>query len=597
LADSRPQGRNSWTFFLFLLGFAYLGFSGCTGSENPLFQRPAGQLEGKIVNPQSQPVSQVAVRLENTLQSSGSSLTDAGGTYSIASADPGTYDLIAEKKIGAISFRARRRFLKVSGAAIKLDDIQIRPAGTIRGTVELEGQASSDGVEAALIGTGRSVTTAADGTFEFTDIAYTYREDSTNRLLLYDITLKKTGFSIRTIENVSLEAGGLTVLDTVLLDNLDPATVADVTGEIILEARSGAFETKLKILGTAFLPIMINSDDPGQRGFRFKSLPPGTFVLKASHPDYYPQEVGFRIDAGQTVIDLGTLTLTNVRHYDEDRKALDLTLSPGGHQIAYARWEPDNTFTHREIFIMDIEGLAYNTRISDRARVSEDRGMSWSADGKHLIFVEKNDTAVSRLYRLDHISSSGGLITALTSYSLDVSQPGFAPDDTRIVYHRFEESGDILGGTLVKKPSGFKIENEFLIIPERNDQISQNQISSIELGISDRVLYSKDSTGAFTVPLSANGDLNLRFPILNFGPDAHSVTYSTDNSRIAYAISSGSGAGLYISGVDGSSPERIAIAYGRALEFTTNGKDIVFIDQRSSWSRRIATAIVPRHLR
>jgi len=587
----------SWFFFLLLLGFAYLGFSGCTGSENPLFQPPPGQLEGRIVDLNSQPVSQAAVRLENTLQSTSAALTDNGGSYSIPTIEPGTYDLIAQKNIGAISFRARRRFLKVSGEQIKLDEIQIRPAGTIRGTAQLEGQASSEGVEAVLVGTGRSVTTASDGSFEFDDVAYTYREDSTNRLFLYDITLKKQGFAIRTIEDISLDAGGLTVLDPVQLDNLDPATVADVTGEVVLESRTGSFEARLEILGTAFLPIMIGSDEPSQRSFRFPSLPPGTYVLRASHPDYHFKDLSFRIDTGQTAVDVGTITLTNVFHYDEDRKAVELTLSPGGHQIAYGRWDPNNTFTHREIFVMDFQGLAYNSRISDRARVAEDRGMSWSSDGKNILYIEKNDTAVSRLFRLNHISSSGGLITPLNSYALDMAQPGFAPNDTRFVYHRFDTVGEILGATLVLKPSGYKIDEEFLVIPERNDQISQNQTSSIELGISDRVLYSKDGTGGFTVPLGANGDTNLRFPILNFGPDAHSVTYSPDNSRLAYAISSGAGAGIYVAGVDGSSPERISIAYGRSLEYTIDGKNIVFIDRRSGWDRRIAHVIVPRHLR
>ena len=587
----------SWSVFLLVLSLAYFCFSGCTGSENPLFQRIPGQLEGRIVDLNSAPISQVSVRMENALQASSAALTDNGGSYSIATVDPGTYDLVAKKEIGGINFKARRRFIKVSGEKIKLDEIQIRPSGTIRGIAQLEGQATSEGVEILLVGTGRSTISAADGSFSFDDVAYTYREDSTNKLFLYTITLHKQGFSSHTVENISLDAGGLTVLDPVELDNLDPATVADVTGEVILEARTGSFEAYLEILGTAFAPIMIGSDDATQRSFRFKALPPGSYVLRASHPDYHPKDISFQINPGQTAVDVGTISLTNVFHYDENRKALELTLSPGGHQIAYARWDPGNVLTHREIYVMDFQGLAYNTRISNDAKVAEDRGMSWSADGKHLLYVEKNDAAVSRQFRLNHISSSGGLITALNSFALDMAQPAFAPDDTRFVYHQFASSGAILGAELVLKPSGYKIDNEFLVIEERNDQISRNQFSSIEFGFSDRILYSKDSIGGFTVPLSANGDLNLRFPLLNFGPEAHSATFSPDNSRIAYAISSGAGAGIYIAGVDGSSPERISTAWGRSLEFIVNGEYLVFIDRRTTWDRRIAHVIVPRHLR
>ena len=70
----------------------------------------------------------------------------------------------------------------------------------------------------------------------------------------------------------------------------------------------------------------------------------------------------------------------------------------------------------------------------------------------------------------------------------------------RFVYQYFETTGDIFGAELVQKASGWKIENQVTVIPERNDQISQNQFSSIEFGISDRILYSKDGHGGYTVP-------------------------------------------------------------------------------------------------
>ena len=47
--------------------------------------------------------------------------------------------------------------------------------------------------------------------------------------------------------------------------------------------------------------------------------------------------------------------------------------------------------------IMDIAGVAYNSRISSRARVAEDRGMSWSNDGREILYVEKNETNIARI--------------------------------------------------------------------------------------------------------------------------------------------------------------------------------------------------------
>jgi len=568
---------------------------GCTGSENPLFVRPPGIVDGTIVGLDNGPIHQASVRLENKLQSSSSVLTDNAGSFSIPSVDPGTYDLIAEKTITGVKYRARRRFLRVTEESLLSRDIQIRPVGTIKGSVVLEGQNSNDGVEVTVVGTGRSLTTAADGSYEFRDLAYTYRDDSTNQVFLYDLTLKKDGFEMQTLKDNALEAGGLSVIDSVTLQNLDPSGVADLTGQVALEARDGAFETEIKILGTAIPTIVIQSDGPDQRGFEFKDLPTGTYILEVSHPDYYSSQTSFTIEAGQGQKDLGTLVLSNVSHYSEDEKAIELTLSPAGNQIAYGVYRPGDDRNHREIFIMDIDGQVYNTRISDGADVAEDRGMSWSSDGTHILYVEKNETAISRLYRLNLISSSGGEITGLSPFSLDIAQPAFGPQGLQLVYQRFETTGSILGATLKSKVTGYELEGEFEVIPERNDQISQNQFSSMEFGFSDRILYSKDREGGYTVPLNANGDLTLRFPVLNMGPDTHSVTFSPTNNRIAYANSDGTTPGIYMANIDGSLPEQIAIAYGRSLEITPDGKTIIFIDQRPDWTRRISRLKIPRH--
>ena len=270
-----------------------------------------------------------------------------------------------------------------------------------------------------------------------------------------------------------------------------------------------------------------------------------------------------------------------------------MTISPGGHQIAYAKYAPGNNAEHREIYIMDVAGVAYNSRISSRARVAEDRGMSWSNDGRQLLYVEKNETNIARLYRLNLISSSGGLITPLTSYALDISQPAFAPMGYRFVYQYFETTGDIFGAELVERASGWKIENQITVIPERNDQISQNQFSSMEFGISDRILYSKDGSGGYTVPFGANGDLTLRFPINNMNAGSHSVTYSPNNDHISYSVSDSSENGIYMANIDGSSAERISIHVGRSLEYAPDGKHLYFIDQSSGKQRRLARMIIP----
>ena len=328
----------------------------------------------------------------------------------------------------------------------------------------LEGFDSHAGVKVSLIGTGKSMLTQADGVYEFADLAYTYRDEATNSLYLYDLVFTYSGYENQTVQDISLEAGGLTVVNDVELQNLDPIGEADVTGIVQLEARNGARNSVIKILGTAIEPFEILSDGVDQSSFNFSKVPVGSYILEVSNPDYYSTEIPFTIEAGQSELNLGTINLTNVYHFAEDRLAIDMTISPGGHQIAYAKYAPGNNAEHREIYIMDIAGVAYNSRISSRARVAEDRGMSWSNDGRQLLYVEKNEANIARLYRLNLISSSGGLITPLTSYSLDVSQPAFAPLGYRFVYQYFETTGSIFGAELVQRASGWKIENQVTVI-------------------------------------------------------------------------------------------------------------------------------------
>ena len=579
--------------YLILICTILAFLSGCTGANNPLLDPAPGVVDGKVLDVNNTPVKQAAVRLENTLASSESVLSDSSGNYSIAEVNPGVYDLIAEKTISGIKYLARRRFLSIDAATRIQREVQIRPAGRIRGKVMLEGFDSHAGIKASLIGTGKSMTTQADGVFEFTDLAYTYRDQASNSLYLYDIVLTYPGFENETIQDISLEAGGLTVVNDVELQNLDPVGEADIQGMVQLESRSGARNSVVKILGTAIQPFEILSDGVDQRSFSFSKVPVGSYILDVSNPDFYPMQIPFTIEAGQSELNLGTINLTNVFHFHEDRLAIEMTISPGGHQIAYAKHAPGNNAEHREIYIMDIAGVAYNSRISSRARVAEDRGMSWSNDGREILYVEKNETNIARLYRLNLISSSGGLITPLTSYSLDIAQPAFAPMGYRFVYQYFETTGDIFGAELVQKASGWKIENQVTVIPERNDQISQNQFSSIEFGISDRILYSKDGHGGYTVPYGANGDITLRFPINNMTPNSNSVTYSPNNDHIAYAKVDGSNDGIYMANIDGSSTERVSTHIGRSLEYSPDGKHVYFIDQSPGKERRLARMIVP----
>ena len=303
------MNKKSKAQYYLLLSCTILAFlSGCTGANHPLLDTSPGIVDGIVLDLNNMPVKQAAVRLENTLASSESVLSDSSGSYSISKVTPGVYDLIAEKTISGTKYLARRRFLSIDAATRIQREVQIRPSGRIRGKVMLEGHNSNAGVKVSLVGTGKSITTLADGAFEFADLAYTYRDEASNSLYLYDVVLTYPGYANQTVQDISLEAGGLTVMDNVELQNLDPVGEADISGTVQLEARSGARNSVIKILGTAIEPFEILSDGIDQTGFSFSKVPVGSYILEISNPDYYPTQIPFTIEAGQNELNLGTIS-------------------------------------------------------------------------------------------------------------------------------------------------------------------------------------------------------------------------------------------------------------------------------------------------
>jgi hypothetical protein len=576
--------------------------SGCTGAHYALLDPVPGKISGTILDEESNPVQNAYVRLENAVHSSSSVLTDANGSFSLPEMTPGVYDLVAEKKIDGIEYRARIRYINVHEESLIFRDLKLRPAGRISGRVLLEGATNYSGVLVQLLGTQKSVTTGADGSYEFDELAYSYRDSAAGIDYRYTLKFTKDMYGLQTVRDITVAAGELTVIPDVEMENLDPSGIADVTGSVRLEAQNGAQGALIRLLGTNVSEEILSSLDSG---FTFRNVPVGSYVIEVSHDDYYRLEQQFTIAPGQTLKDLGELLLTNVEHFATDKMAVDMVLSPSSRQIAYAKYAPSDSYAHREIYVMDIEGSNFDTRISYLARVAEDKdsGMSWSADGDYLLYVEEREKTHSRRYRLQVIPSSGGTNVNLTDYMSDIAQPAFSPYDLRFVWmeHNDEPTAGIMVGELVKKTSGLQIENKERVVQVYNDIPGDNKFSSIEFGASDRILFCKDNpTGSMgtayginTVPVNAGDNTGLIFPIYEAG-NANSVTYGPQYDRIAYAISSGTDAGIYIANLDGTSRERISVAYGRALNISADGKMIYFIDRRSAYNRRIARLKIPQ---
>ncbi len=602
-------------------------FSGCTGATPPIPDPVPGQVVGSILDTTNKAVNQADVRLENTIclrnQRCRSAITDTSGKFQFPMADVGLFDLVAEKTLSGIPHAARIRHLNIQGESLVARDLQMRPVGSIDGFVKLEGYTNHSGVLVQLIGTNQSVTTTAGGYFKFNNVAYTYRDTARNITYVYQIQFARDGFGLRTVDNIEVFANNNTRIvvnrdpegqiipdsDTMILRSLDPSGTGDIEGTVTLEARTGAEGSEIELLGTALPVVRIVSDNAGENSFKFQGVPVGTYSVEVRHPDYITKRVNVALSAGQNRVET-SIGLTNVAHFASYQKAYDLVLSPGGHQIAYVKDMPSDTRAHREIYLMDNFGNNYDRRITTEAKAAnEDRGMSWSWDGKYLLFVEKNENSINQFYRLVTVSSSGGFITALTPYISDVMQPAFEPRGMRVAYLKFDTVGQLALATLVSKPSGLALENETLVLSERNSQIGRNQYSSMEFGLNDRLLFTRDANfvdlesevGVFTVPASANGNALLKFKVFG-STSANAATFNPDNSKIAYSVSPDhetptTPRGTYMANIDGSGKQRISLAWGRALQIAPDMSRIYYIDHRPGMERRIGTVIIPERWR
>ncbi|PCJ17447.1 MAG: hypothetical protein COB02_13575 [Candidatus Cloacimonadota bacterium] len=584
-----------------LIILVFLG-SGCTGSNNPLFVAPPGIIQGTILDAEANPIKSVSVILENKLQNSASVLTDASGNFSIQSAEPGVYDLVASKLIQAVSYKARVRYLNVHEEALTAKDIKIKPAGIITGTVILEGQTTNVGVSVNLEGTGKTVLSDATGKYTFSDIAYTVGN------LTYTIGFFKDNFALGKVQDIALVAGDTIDVESITLQNLNPDDRADLSGSVRLDSRSDLSGVKVELLGTTINPVEIISSSTNPATYEFKKLPFGSYIIKFSHEDYISQEIPLTLKTGQPNVVLNEITLISYSHLPVNIQASELTLSPGGFQIAYCKDNPSNTTHNGDIFLTDLHGTAYNQKITFNGKCGKGRGISWSNDGKLLVFSRRVSTSPGSFTYLALISSSGGDITKLIAETNDVSQPSFAPDGNSIVYQSSNGVvGKLVEATLVLKKSGYVLENEVLIFDNfLNDQVGINQFTSIEYGLSGRIIYSKNgvggigvsSKGAFTLPSNANNNTSLIFTInTSVGLDEHAITYNLENDKLAFSILDGTPSqnGIYMSNIDGTNAERISSAYGLSLEITDNGKYIYFIDSRTGFERRVVRLIIPKN--
>jgi Tol biopolymer transport system component len=108
--------------------------------------------------------------------------------------------------------------------------------------------------------------------------------------------------------------------------------------------------------------------------------------------------------------------------------------SPDSHWIAYTTADPNATegaLWMASVSLSSGGGLL----VSDHTRLTSGRqamyGLSWTADGRSIIFAGRRPGGAMHLYR---VWTSGGAVAALTSGAGDYACPSVAPDGKRVIF-------------------------------------------------------------------------------------------------------------------------------------------------------------------
>lgn len=113
------------------------------------------------------------------------------------------------------------------------------------------------------------------------------------------------------------------------------------------------------------------------------------------------------------------------------------TWSPDGQSIAFLRLENDA----RGVYIVPALGGTPRKVYTPMERIEWESGaLSWSHDGKHLIFSDgKTSTSPSQIYSLDLVTGAAHAITNPPSSWDGDASPAFSPDGSKIAFARGAE--------------------------------------------------------------------------------------------------------------------------------------------------------------
>ncbi|MBI4865850.1 MAG: carboxypeptidase regulatory-like domain-containing protein [Candidatus Wallbacteria bacterium] len=521
---------------------------------------------------------------------------NAQGNYLVPNIPEGIYDLVADKQVGnpAQPLRGRVRFLNLRGGDNRVvADLILRPPGSMTGTVLLggAGAAGNGGISVFLEGTTRVTSTDGSGVWTLADL----------EAGIYSVVFQKAGFVEETVHDVEVLSGQATQVSTTL-EPLNPQSVAALAGRVVVEPRDAATGdhsgVRVTVEGTSRTLVTT----PGGF-FRFDSLPLALYALRLERTDTFTRRVpNIVLRTGEAVRDVGTIQLDTHRTLRAGLAAFDLEHAPNGTQVAF-------TSASGEIGVMDRNGNVFSQVLTRGAKAAFDsqtglgRGLSWSPDGTEILFV-RFEGFPTLPYRIGVVPSAGGAFRTLLTSGNEFYQPAWSPDGKAFNYYltpnlrRVEVSRDVLGRTTA-------VTSTDRLISGSRPPGAVTVVSAIEAASTGRVVYSfatsATSNGVFSAFALGGVDPIDVLPTLPGGqalPGAESPTFSPAASRIAFSLKTNDAAlrGIYLMNLDGSAATRLTTQPGNNLDFSPDGRRILFTFPEIGSSRlgEVMEVLVPR---
>ncbi len=238
--------------------------------------------------------------------------------------------------------------------------------------------------------------------------------------------------------------------------------------------------------------------------------------------------------------------------------------SPDGKSIAFVR----SGLGYRDLYIVPTTGNELPHRLTDD-KASQIRGLTWTADGKHIIFSSnRGDVAVSNLWQ---ISMDGGEAVPILTSSKNPFSPAVSRDGRRIAY--VEASEDVNIWRLNLSPTG--IESKKLIASALSDHSQQISPDG------NKIVFASDRSGDSEIWVThADGSNPLQ---LTTSGSAGSPRFSPDSRFIAYGRNTESKDDIFVIDSDGGQPRMLTNNPARDVlpSWSADGRFIYFASNRS----------------